>query len=232
MSRPFRRGLNSVGVGITFCDPRMRVLARVRDLKNNLFVARAEAERLDEKTNPSGTANRVHGLFYRDTIHWRVVQMAFSSQDVRLDRHRKDVSVAGYRQLAEFRCRIRQFLRFSEEAARSQGIEPQQHQLLLAIKGLPEGIPPTVKTLSHRLYLRHHSTVELVDRLVEHGAVKRRHNDQDHREVFVELTGHGQDLLHQLSILHTEELRVSGPALFEALGSVIHRSRAHRKEPE
>ena len=50
----FRRGLNSVGVGITFCDPRMRVLARVRDIKNNLFVARAEAERLDEKTNSSG----------------------------------------------------------------------------------------------------------------------------------------------------------------------------------
>jgi len=157
--------------------------------------------------------------------------MAFGGQDVRLDRHRKDVSVAGYRQLAEFRCRIRQFLRFSEEASRSQGIEPQQHQLLLAIKGLPEGIRPTVTTLSHRLYLRHHSTVELVDRLVEHGAVKRRHNDQDHREVFVELTPHGQDLLHQLSILHREELRVSGPALLEALGSLIHQSRGHRKEP-
>jgi DNA-binding MarR family transcriptional regulator len=134
---------------------------------------------------------------------------------------RKDVSAAGYRQLAEFRYRIRQFLRFSEEAARSNGIEPQQHQLLLALKGMPEEMQPTITVLSERLCLRHHSTVELVNRLVEHGAVARRHNEQDRREVFIELTSHGEELLHQLSILHWQELRDSGPALSEALLAVL-----------
>ncbi len=133
----------------------------------------------------------------------------------------RDVSAAGYRQLAEFRYRIRRFLHFSEEAARSHGIEPQQHQLMLAIKGLPEGTRPTVTALSQRLCLRHHSTVELIDRLVGQKAVVRRPSDVDHREVLIELTPHGEDLLHRLSILHRQELRTSGPALSEALSAVL-----------
>lgn len=147
--------------------------------------------------------------------------MALSSKDVPSEARRRDVSAAGYRQLAEFRYCIRQFLRFSEEAARSNGIEPQHHQLLLAIKGLPEGTQPTVTVLSKRLCLRHHSTVELVNRLVEHRAVSRRHNDQDRREVFIELTPHGEELLRRLSILHWQELRASGPALSESLLAVL-----------
>ncbi len=83
-----------------------------------------------------------------------------------------DLSEAGFRRLAKFRHRIRQFLHFSEEAARSKGIEPQQHQLLLAAKGLPKGTRPTVTALSQQLCLRHHSTVELVNRLVDQGALK------------------------------------------------------------
>ncbi len=136
----------------------------------------------------------------------------------------KDVSAMAYRELAEFRYRIRQFLHFSEEAARSQGIEPQQHQLLLAIKGLPEGTRPTVTALSQRLCLRHHSTVELIDRLVGQKAVVRRPSSLDHREVLIELTPHGEEMLHRLSILHWQELRVSGPALFEALSAVLGHS--------
>ena len=97
-------------------------------------------------------------------------------------------------------------------------------------KALPPGTRPTVTALSQRLCLRHHSTVELVDRLVEHGAVRRRHSDQDRREVLIELTPHGEELLHQLSVLHWEELRVSGPALSEALWAVVHHSgQKHRR---
>jgi len=154
--------------------------------------------------------------------------MDSSSRQVRSEAPHGDLSNAGYRQLAEFRYRIRQYLHFTEEAARSKGIEPHQHQLLLAIRGLPEGARPTVTALSQRLCLRHHSTVELVDRLVERGAVRRRHSDQDRREVLVELTPHGEDLLHQLSVLNWEELRVSAPALSEALRAVVHRSSGHR----
>jgi len=143
----------------------------------------------------------------------------------------RDVSESGYRQLAEFRRCIRQFLHFSEDAARSKGIEPHQHQLILAVKGLPRGARPTITALSRQLCLRHHSTVELVDRLEVRGAVRRRHSDDDRREVLVELTRHGEDLLHQLSILHWEELRVSGPALSDALSAVVHHSVRRRSRP-
>lgn len=150
--------------------------------------------------------------------------MTSSGQHVYSGAHCREVSAAGYRQLAEFRYRIRQFLHLSEEAVRSKGIEPQQNQVLLAIKGLPEGSRPTVRTLSQRLCLRHHSTVELIDRLVEHGAVARQHSDLDRREVLIELTPHGEELLHQLSILLWQELRVSGPALSESLSAVLAHS--------
>ncbi len=133
-----------------------------------------------------------------------------------------DVSAAGYQQLAEFRHRIRQFLHFSEEAARISGIEPQQHQLLLAIKGLPEGMRPTVTALSSRLCIRHHSTVELINRLVEHGALIRRHSEHDRREVLVELTPYGEQFLQRLSVLHWQELQTSGPALSDALQAIVH----------
>jgi DNA-binding MarR family transcriptional regulator len=130
------------------------------------------------------------------------------------------LTVENLRQLAEFRHKIRQFVHFSEEAARENGIEPQQHQLMLAIKGLPDGMRPTLSALSSRLCLRHHSTVELVDRLVGRGAAKRRHGEQDQREVLVELTPHGEALLEKLSVLHWEELRVAGPVLLEALSAI------------
>ena len=156
--------------------------------------------------------------------------MATSEDGRRAEAIAADVSEAGFRQLAAFRHQIRQFLHFSEEAARSHGIEPQQHQLLLALKGLPKGTRPTIAALSRQLCLRHHSTVELINRLVEHGAVRRRHGELDHREVLIELTSHGEELLHRLALLHREELRVSGPALCESLQAVMrHGSRGHRR---
>ncbi len=142
-----------------------------------------------------------------------------------------DLSTAAFQRLAEFRYRIRQFLHFSEEAARANGIEPQQHQLLLAIKGLPSGTRPTVTALSSRLCLRHHSTVELVNRLEEHNAVVRRHSEQDRREVLVELTAHGEELLRQLSVLHWQELQTSGPALSDALSAIVHHRATHATAP-
>lgn len=133
-----------------------------------------------------------------------------------------DLSPGAFQQLAEFRYRIRQFLHFSEEAARAHGIEPQQHQLLLALKGLPPGARPTIGTLSSRLCLKHHSTVELVDRLVERGAVTRHHNKEDRREVLVALTARGERLLRSVSVLHWQELQAAGPTLSEALQAIAH----------
>ena len=132
-----------------------------------------------------------------------------------------DVPPAAYRQLAEMRYRIRLFLRFSEEVAREHGLEPQQHQLLLALKGIPEDIRPTIRAISLRICLRHNSTVELINRLVERGLLTKRHCEEDRREVLVELTPAGEALLRSLSMLHLEELQSSGRALVNALEGLL-----------
>jgi DNA-binding MarR family transcriptional regulator len=126
-----------------------------------------------------------------------------------------------YQHLAELRYQIRRFLHFSEESAREHGLEPQQHQLLLAIKGLPAGTKPNVRALSSRLFLRHNTTVELVNRLAQRGLVVRRTCEEDRREVLVELTPSASDLLQQLAALHWQELQTEGPALAHALESIL-----------
>jgi len=122
-----------------------------------------------------------------------------------------------YQALAEFRYQIRRFLHFSEQAARAAGIEPQQHQLLLAIKGLPESFRPTIGTLADRMQLQHHSAVELIDRLEKAGMVNRTRSEVDRREVLIELSAKGERLLRELSLYHQQELRDSGPALSQSL---------------
>ena len=136
-----------------------------------------------------------------------------------------DISLSSYRALAEFRHQIRLFLHFSDEAARQAGIEPQQHQLLLAIKGIPVGTQPTIGRIAERLQIRHHSAVELVDRLTEHGAIARETNPDDGREVRLRLTRTGERLLRKLSIAHHNELGKAGPALRDALDAVLHLAR-------
>src|SRR5260370_41490113 len=99
-----------------------------------------------------------------------------------------DLSIADYQALAEIRHQIRRFLHFSEQAAREAGLEPQQHQLLLALKGLPEGRKATISELAERLQIQHHSTVELIDRMVERDLVQRSRDDEDQRRVLIQLT--------------------------------------------
>lgn len=127
------------------------------------------------------------------------------------------IEVADYRALAEFRYQIRRFLHFSEQTARSAGIEPQQHQLLLAVKGLPEGKKATIGELAERLQIQHHSAVELVDRLAERNFVERKRDDEDQRRVLVCLTSQGEEVLQNLATTTLSELRVTGPVLVTAL---------------
>src|SRR6478735_10527359 len=93
-----------------------------------------------------------------------------------------------YERLAAFRYALRRFLRFSEQAAQTAGITPQQHQALLAIKGFPGREHVTVSELAEWLQLRHHSTVELVNRLEAQGLVARTHATDDRRQVNLGLT--------------------------------------------
>ncbi len=130
------------------------------------------------------------------------------------------LSIADYRALAEFRYRLRCFLHFSERAAREAGLEPQQHQLLLALKGLPAGGRATVGLLAERLQLRHHSAVELIDRTERRGLVRRGRDPDDHRQVVVRLTPRSEQLLPRLARAHRLELRATGPALLRALATV------------
>lgn len=126
-----------------------------------------------------------------------------------------------YETLSEFRYQIRRFLRFSETAARAQGLNGQQHQLLLALKGLPVGLKPTVGALAERLQLRHHSTVELVDRLLDHGYVARRPDPDDRRQVLVGVTPRGEAVLRNLTSMHHEELHTAGPLLLTMLRKLV-----------
>jgi DNA-binding MarR family transcriptional regulator len=128
-------------------------------------------------------------------------------------------SLAQYRALADFRYQVRRFLSYSESAARSAGLSPQQHQLMLAVKGLPPELRPTIRTLAERLQLRHHSLVELVDRLAEQGFL-RRVPGADRREVFLELTARGSAVLARLSLAHRAELRTWLPATLAALAAL------------
>src|SRR6266536_3483711 len=132
-----------------------------------------------------------------------------------------DISMADYRALAEIRYQIRRFLHFSEQAAREAGLVPQQHQLLLALKGLPTGRKATISELAERLQLRHHSTVELIDRLVERGLIKRLRDEADQRRVIIHLTPQGEQVLRRLSLLHRHELQMAGPAFVRALGALL-----------
>lgn len=126
-----------------------------------------------------------------------------------------------YRTLAEFRYQIRTFLAFSEEAARENGLNGQQHQLLLAIKGLPPDVAPTIGVLAERMKLRHHTTVELVDRLCDRGYIKRETGKTDRRQVHPRITASGERLLRRLTSIHRKELRSSGPVLLATLRKLI-----------
>jgi DNA-binding MarR family transcriptional regulator len=131
------------------------------------------------------------------------------------------IRLSDYQALAEFRYQIRRFLRFSEAAARMAGLEPHQHQLLLAVKGLPDGVPASIGEVAERLQIQHHSTVELVDRMVQRGYVHRRRGQADRRQVFLQLTAKGERILRELSRHHAGELRTLGPELVVSLRRMI-----------
>ncbi len=124
-----------------------------------------------------------------------------------------------YAALAEFRYQLRQFLRSSEDAARGVGLQPQQHQLLLAVKGAPTP-DVTIRHLSERMQLRHHSVVELIDRLAERDLVRRRPGAADRRTVCVELTDEGEVVLRALSVHHVKML-ADARGLVRALAAVV-----------
>lgn len=112
-----------------------------------------------------------------------------------------------YGALATFREALRAFLHFSEEAAKAAGLTPSQHQLLLAVRATAPAGSPTIGDVAERLKLKHHSAVELVDRAVAGGLVKRVPDENDQRRQRLVLTRLGENKLASLSALHRDELR-------------------------
>jgi DNA-binding MarR family transcriptional regulator len=117
------------------------------------------------------------------------------------------VTLAEYQALARFRRALREFLHFSEQAARAAGMTPAQHQLLLAVKGTESGQPPTIGEVADSLKLRHHSVVELVDRAAEADLLVRVPDPSDARCQRLVLTAPGEEKLALLSTAHRRELR-------------------------
>jgi DNA-binding MarR family transcriptional regulator len=124
-----------------------------------------------------------------------------------------------YGTLAQFRYQLRRFLAFSEAAADKAGLTPQQHQALLAIKGFSSPEPISVGDLARFLLIRHHTAVELMDRMTKAGLLSRTVDGDDGRRVLVKLTRKGEQKLRTLSRIHFEELRSAGPALTKILKS-------------
>ena len=124
-----------------------------------------------------------------------------------------------YEALARFRYQVRRFLSFSETAANKAGLTPQQHQALLAIKGFSNPTPISVGDLAELLFIRHHTAVELMDRMTKLGLLKRVVDGDDSRRVLLKLTKKGESRLQELSKMHLEELRTASPALSKILRS-------------
>lgn len=118
-----------------------------------------------------------------------------------------DLADRDYELLATFRHALRVFMRFSEDAARAEGLTPNQHQLLLAIRGFSTRKAPTITDAAESLQLQHHSVVELVDRAEDSGLVTRRADPADRRRQRLALTSKGSRKLARLSAAHREELR-------------------------
>ncbi len=134
---------------------------------------------------------------------------------------RGSISSGEVQALVQFRYQIRRFLRFSEEAARAAGLEPQQYVMMLVIRGLEPEIQPTIRAIADRLQIQHHSAVELIDRSVERGLVKRARHETDRRQVLVELTPKGDRLLRELAAHHRDALSQQAPALVDALTTLM-----------
>ena len=133
----------------------------------------------------------------------------------------RKLDVAHLRKLAEFRFQLRRFLHVSQAAAERRGLHNQQYQMLQCVGGMPAGMAPTIANVAKRMMLKHNSTVELVDRTIAEGLLRRLSDDADHRRILLRVTPQGERILAELAEFHTRELEQSGPELVRALDSIV-----------
>ena len=134
-----------------------------------------------------------------------------------------DLSQDQYTAIAAFRYELRRFLAFSEAAAASVGLPPQQHQALLVIAGHAGPKRPTVGLIAGQLLIAAHTAAELVARMVAAGLVVKQPSADDKRRVELSMTSRAEDLLRRLTAAHLEELKTLEPALAGAVGRLSRR---------
>jgi DNA-binding MarR family transcriptional regulator len=122
-----------------------------------------------------------------------------------------------YETIARFRYDLRQFLAFSEIEANRAGLSAQQYQALMAIRGFSIRQPVSIGDLASYMLIRHHTAVELVDRMVRLKIIRRSTDPTDKRRVLLELTKEGERRLRRLYQIHVHELRTMGPTLTKML---------------
>lgn len=138
------------------------------------------------------------------------------------------ITVDKYRALAELRYRILRFLRDGDTAARAAGLKPQQYLMFLSIRGLPQCGEATIRTLASRVALKHHSTVELIDRLEKHGSVRKSRRGDDRRLVMVSLLPRGERVLEGVVRHRIFELHSDGRQLVRAINQLLEHTRPPR----
>ena len=148
-----------------------------------------------------------------------------SRYDILLIAMKAPISDEEYQALAELRYRIRHFIQEGDAAAQRCNLEPQQYLMLLAIRGLPKGMAATIRTLAERMALKHHSAVELIDRLESHQLVRRSRSPGDKREVRVSFLPRGSKLLERVARERLSELKASGVALADAITALVKRNK-------
>jgi DNA-binding MarR family transcriptional regulator len=133
----------------------------------------------------------------------------------------ESLSKKDYEALAEFRHALRRYLSFSENAARSHGVTPQQYQAMLAIEGFPGRNWVTVGELADQMCVAHHSAVGMIDRMEKLKLVRRDASTDDKRRVEVSLSPKGQQLLEKLYLIHRAELGSRAPRLAALLREAV-----------
>jgi DNA-binding MarR family transcriptional regulator len=137
------------------------------------------------------------------------------------------ISPSQYQSLSEFRRQLAGFLRRRRQAAEAVGLEAQQYELLLAIKGLPQGKQPTIKQIAEQLQIQHHSAVELASRLAKRGLLRRDRSPADRRSVLLSITKPGEKLVEEIVQFSFVQLQEEAPALLKSLGKILKARSKH-----
>jgi DNA-binding MarR family transcriptional regulator len=142
--------------------------------------------------------------------------------------HQERLGEGDYEALANLRYSIRRFRQFSAKEADKLGLTPQQHQALLAIKGLPTARQMTARMLTERLLIARKLADGLIEQLVDEGYIEAGPSTTGRSRQVIRLTRKGEDILDRLASAHLFEIRKMAPELMQALRVLQDRQKMQR----